>query len=314
MINVVDSNKQYFYYINYKDNQKDLCELEMKAIFGFIPDNKLFVTTIVIDPSRSVFIKYRIEVNYQENSLESLESKVLSDQLYMDDYKIIYLKNDFDITYEERLNAMRKIGFAIEGKFSLANPKVELALTKINGSWILGYYKKNDNSWVNRKQKPHNYSFALDVWLAKALINIAVENNFTKKIVDPCCGIGTVLIEGYSIGANIKGYDINPTVVNQTKQNLKFFGFNANVECKNISDIDKYYDVAIIDLPYGKFIKSHSNNRNDVIKISRNISKRVIFISMTNINEIVRKYGFSVTNTCKLEKRSKFSRFITLCE
>ncbi|XMB86038.1 hypothetical protein RJG79_11645 [Mycoplasmatota bacterium WC44] len=305
---------RFLYFINYRDEQKEICELEMKSMFGETPTDKYIYSNQDIDPSRSIFIKWQLELNYQSDTLDKLEVLVQSDQLVMNNYKISYIKIDKDVDYDTRLKAMNKMGWSITGTFSLKNPDVEFGVARKNGKWLLGYYKKNDNSWITRKQKPHNYSFALDVWLAKTLINIAVGNDFSKTIVDPCCGIGTVLIEGRAMGVNIKGYDLNETVVKQTNQNLNFFGFNGDSECRDIKDIEEIYDVAIIDLPYGKFIKSHSENSPYIISNSKRISKIVIFVSMIDITRTVIDSGLSVISICTIEKRSGFSRYITICE
>ncbi len=303
----------YQYFLNYSDNLKDLCDLEMKSIFGFIPRNKFFTTSIYIDPSRSIFIKGCLAILYLENSLEDLERAIRNDQLFYEDYKIRFIKLDDDVKYEDRLKALRAIGFAIEGNFALHNPSIKLALTKINKKWIFGHYIKNDSTWIDRKQKPFNYSYALDNKIAKTLINIAIGNNFNLNVVDPCCGIGTVIIEGRYMGVDIKGFDVNQNVVNKCNKNLKFFGFNDNVKNKNILDITNLYDVAIVDLPYGKFSKTSLKEQTLIIKKTKQIARKAIIVSMDDMSELINACGFTIIEKCFVQKRDKFSRYITNC-
>ena len=42
------------------------------------------------------------------------------------------------------------------------------------------------------------FSNSLDIRLARTLINIAGENDQTKTMIDPCCGMGTVVLEATS--------------------------------------------------------------------------------------------------------------------
>lgn len=57
--------------------------------------------------------------------------------------------------------------------------------------------------------KPNTFSNSLDIRLARTLINIAGENDQTKTMIDPCCGMGTVVLEGLALGYSIKGFDIS---------------------------------------------------------------------------------------------------------
>lgn len=47
---------------------------------------------------------------------------------------------------------------------------------------------------------PIPFSNSLDIRLARTLINIAGENDISKTIIDPCCGMGTVVLEGLALG------------------------------------------------------------------------------------------------------------------
>jgi len=306
--------EEFLYFINYKKEHKDICELEMKSIFGKKPEGKYIYSSLKINPSRSVFLNWRLNLKYKSNTLNELVIDVEKDELLLEDYRINFLTIDSDVNYASRLDAMSKIGWCINGSFSLKSPKVELAVTKKDGVWLFGYYEKSDSSWLTRKQKPHNYSFALDVWLSKTLVNIAMENDLKKSLVDPCCGVGTVLIEALILGVNIKGYDFNQAIVNLANENIEFFGFNGNTICSDIKDINETYDVAIIDLPYGQFIKSHSDTALTVIQQSKKIANRIIFVSMIDITDLLNEYELQVIDKCTVMKRSKFSRFITICD
>ena len=50
---------------------------------------------------------------------------------------------------------------------------------------------------------------------------------------DPCCGIGTILVEALSMDINIVGRDINHFVVRS-----------------DIAGVERHYDVAILDMPF----------------------------------------------------------------
>jgi tRNA (guanine10-N2)-dimethyltransferase len=305
---------RYIYTINYTENLKELCELEIKSLFGYIPQNKFFITNRFIHPSRSIFIKNCIVTSHVASSLEALYQAIQNDTLFNNDYKIRFIKFDGNnVHYKERLEAIRKIGFAIEGDFALQNPKNEFGVTKIDELWFFGQFIKHEPTYLERKQKPFNYSYALDHQIARSLINIAVGNDNKLKVVDPCCGIGTVLIEGRELGVNIKGFDINPQVVDKCNRNLKYFGYNNDVEIKDIVDLNEFYDVAIVDLPYGKFSTTTLEEQNLIIEHARRIARKAIFISMDDISACLTSYGFTTTDRCIIKKREQFSRSVFVC-
>ena len=73
------------------------------------------------------------------------------------------------------------------------------------------------------------FSNSLDIRLARTLINIAGENDQTKTMIDPCCGMGTVVLEGLALGYSIKGFDISRDISWKARCNLNHFGFDGLV-------------------------------------------------------------------------------------
>src|SRR4051794_35243276 len=56
-----------------REDELSLCQLEMRAFFGIeAPSPNILKSSISIDPSRSPFIKERIEVIYQGDSLPEI--------------------------------------------------------------------------------------------------------------------------------------------------------------------------------------------------------------------------------------------------
>ena len=111
--------------------------------------------------------------------------------------------------------------------------------------------ESNESDWLSHNKKPFSYCNALKVNVSRALVNIAVGNNLTTRVIDPCCGIGTVLIEALSLGIDIKGYELNPYIGENAKRNLEYFGYEDIVTIDNMINIQDKFDVAIVDLPYG---------------------------------------------------------------
>ena len=266
MINTtIKLTQKYLYLISYRREYAELCAMEMRYIFGKISSSNYHLTNQLIDISRSAFVKGRITILYSGEFIDTIEKKMIEDNLSFDNYKIYFIEFD-EVPYQTRLKSMRTLGFTINGDFAIKDPDVEFILTKIDGIWIFGKLQSNPNKWLERRKKPYNYSLALDVKLAKAVVNIAINNNFDLKVIDPCCGIGTILIEGRTIGIDIIGYEINPLVKHHCNLNLKYFGFIPNVNKVDMLKTTRHFDVAIVDLPYGQNNNRRTNCPNKKIK------------------------------------------------
>lgn len=301
--------KKFCYFVNYKEIYKELYQLEIESILGFLPEQKYFFLDYYFDESKCSFVRGCLNLDFSSNSLEELVELVKAANLYIDSYKIEYIKVDKDVSYDQRLNAMRDLGFAIEGEFAITNPGTKLAVTKIDGVWYFGEYLRNNNEWMERVSKPIHYSIALETRLAHSLINIAASKE-DITIVDPCCGIGTILIEAKKMGVEIDGYDINRKVVWHANKNLKHYGLEPDAKASDISEIEKHYDVAIVDLPYGQFVKAHKDSQQHIIESAKKLADKVIFVCMENKDDYLLKQGFEIEGRCIVPKVNQFKRYI----
>lgn len=305
----------YFYTINYPVYEEELCKMEMKYLFSIIPNDKYFLTNRDIRPSRSPFIKDRIKIIYNEESLEDIIENIVKEKLSYEDFKISFIKlEDTDIDYKYRLNSIRELGLVITGEAKMHNPKVNLALTKLNGRWIFGEYERNDYEWHIHDKKPNSYSNSLGIRVARALVNLAVGEDLNQKLIDPGCGVGTVVIEGLSMGINAKGYEIRESIAEKARRNLEFFGYDKeNIKYGDMHDIKEHYDVAIIDLPYGLFTPVTLVEQKEIMKTARRIADKLIIVTFENMREDIRETGFEIVDSCVVSK-GNFKRYIDICK
>lgn len=312
-----DKNKisrKYFYSINYPTFEKELCRMEMRSLFNENPSEKYVFSDIYINISRSPFIKESISIVYEENSLEKIVDNIKEDKLSYDDFKVCYIKlENGDIDYKERLESVSKIGFVIIGESQMHNPKITLAITKVHGRWIFGKYKRNNYEWHIHDKKPYSYSNSLSLRVARALVNVGIKNNFDCKLIDPCCGVGTVVIEAISMGINVVGFEINRNIAENARRNLEFFGYKDVITNEDMNNIEGKYDVAIIDLPYGLFTPTTLDEQKAIIKTARRISKKLVIVTFENMDNLITEAGFNIIDKCCVSK-GKFKRYVSACE
>ncbi|MCW3807109.1 TRM11 family SAM-dependent methyltransferase [Plebeiibacterium marinum] len=295
----------------------ELCKLEARHVFNREEKNKLLFSDIKVEPSHSAFIKKRLDISLCSPSYDGLIEDIKEQQICMEGFKVEYLVLDGDTTsYEERLSKLRDIGYSIDGTPDYYNPAITYGLSYYNGEWYFGVLNKNNLDWNKHKNKPCSFSNSLNINLAKALVNISSKGNSGKKLIDACCGVGTVMLEACFAGYSIEGCDINWKSCVHTRKNLAFYSYKAEVYRSDIKDITASYDAAIVDLPYNLYSYSNDEITANIICSTARIAQRVVVVSTSDIKDIIHKAGLKISDFCTLEKegKSKFERKIWVCE
>ncbi|NLM34570.1 MAG: SAM-dependent methyltransferase [Clostridiales bacterium] len=304
----------FFYTINYPEFEKDLAQMELKYLFKKDIREKQFFSSFYIPTSRSAFLKECLQVMYTGNTVDELLEQIKDNNIAYEAFKVRYIKHEKDtLSHEERLLAIKAIGFTIEGEADIHKPQITLGVTNIDNQWLFGIYEKNNLDWQAHEQKPRSYSNALGVRTARSLVNIAASIQENCRIIDPCCGVGTVVIEGLALGLNIVGYEINPLIGNNAKRNLEFFGYKDVITIASMHDIKEVFDVAIVDMPYGLFSRTTLEAQRDIIRTTRRIARKALFVTLENMNEHIVSAGFTIIDQSQVCK-GKFKRYIVLAQ
>jgi tRNA G10 N-methylase Trm11 len=313
MQNIDQDENLCFYTVKYPTFEKELCNMEMRCLFNIVPEENFFFSKTYVAPFRSAFIKHCLQVMHTADSLEELAQLVLDKKIYYDDFKIRYVNiEDRSIPYEERRRIEYVIGYNVQGEADIHNPKTLLGVANVDGKWFLGMLEENEAEWQAHNIKPFSYSNALNVRVARALVNMAIGNNMSLSLIDPCCGIGTVVIEALSMGLDIKGYEINPFIAENAKKNLEFFGLKDVITNCSMHDTTEKFHAAIVDLPYGVFSPTTLEEQLGIISTTRKIADKAVFITFENMEEHFKATGFEVLDRCQTNK-GKFVRYITIC-
>lgn len=302
----------YIYTYSYPEDERSLCGLEMRAFFGKDSKSKVLESAVEIDPIRSPFINERIRVIYEGETLEALINEVKHLQLFEKTFKIIYVVNgDLSKTEKEgflqRRAVEKEIGLEVSGESDFDHPDRTFGVMHANDRWVFGDYAKSEPVWLKHQQKPHGYSVALNTRVARAVANIAVPNPNGIKAIDPCCGIGTVLVEARSMGIDIVGSDRNHLILDGVRENMAYFGLTGEVNLADIRDITAFYDVAIIDLPYNLCSVITPKEQLEMLQSARRFAKKIVVVTVEPIDEILIAAGFTITDRA-VARKGKFTR------
>lgn len=309
----------FIYTYTQHTDEHDLCMLEMRSFFGFDVTSTVLRSSIEIDPSRSAFMKERLDIMYEGNNLEEISQQVEQYNLGESTFRVINLNtSDLDTTkkigHPERRKIEREIGLRVNGTPDLVNPPTNtFGIVLLDGKWYYGKLVESESVWFLHQKKPHMYSTALSTRVARAVANIAVPHPEGVRAIDPCCGIGTVLVEALSMGINIVGRDINPRVVLGSRKNIAHFELEGTVEIGPIAEVVDDYDVAIIDMPYNLFTHITPEEQLEILKEARRFTKKVVVVTIETIDHMVKEAGFVITDRC-IAKKGHFIRQVLVCE
>lgn len=317
-MNRLTATGNYLYTYAYTNDEEALCQLEMRSFFGKDTTEKIIKSGVAINPSRSPFIKERIELFFEADTLQAIIEKSTEIDMGETTFKVIFLKinglsEQDQVDYSGKRDVERQIGSAITGEADVHNPEVTFGLIPFEGRWYFGRYLQSEPIWFKHMKKPREYSTALSTRVARAVANIAVPEPEGVKAIDPCCGIGTVLVEALSMGIDIVGRDINPLVVEGSRENIAHFGLSGDVNLGPIAEVEENYDVAIIDMPYNLYTHATPADQLAILKDAHPFTEKLLVVTIETMDHMIEEAGFIVTDRCTA-KKGMFLREILVCE
>ena len=311
------SCKKHLYLFDYHHTERELCRLESQYLFGEKVGEKLLLSDSTFEPSISAFIKKRLDIISISRDYESLLEMIEKASIAAAGFKVEYLVFAGDTTgYPERLNKLRDIGFRIEGIPDYHNPQSIYALCLYEGDWVFGKLIKDSFAWHKHKQKPHSYSNSISNSIAKALVNIAAQGKKELKLLDACCGVGTIMLEACYAGYQIEGCELNRKICDDARKNLAHFQYSAAVFRSDIGDLAFRYDAVIIDLPYNLLSDATDSDITHIIESTALLTDRMAIVSTADIAVAIDEAGFKVVDHCSVKKKGKrnFFRRVWVCE
>ena len=124
-------------------------------------------------------------------------------------------------------------------KLGLSSKKLELIIVEQAGRTYIGRSlgAQNITAYVNRDRKRPKRDARVGMLppkLAQILINLSRPAPFAPnqrfKLLDPFCGTGVVLQEAHLLGFRVVGSDLEPRMIDYTKQNLAWLDRDLNPE------------------------------------------------------------------------------------
>ena len=303
----------YIYTYACHEEERSLCRLELRTLFGIEPYGGFLQSLNGVDPSRSPFIKQQLRIMVEGDSVEEISRQVKAVNLQGATFKVVFLELGSGESYEEKRAVERLIGGCMLGQAEMRRPDRLFGITNVAGRWLFGECRTNQALWLRHARKPQNYSTALSTRVVRAVANIAVPQTIGVKAIDPCCGIGTVLIEALSMGIDIVGSDRNPLAVRGARVNLSHFGLPDVVRVADMRTLSGSYDAAILDLPYNLCSVISVAEQGEMLASARRLANRLVVVATESLDALIEHSGFTIVDRGEVRKGS-FVRQIVVCE
>ncbi len=320
-----DQTGPFFYRIAQPPGHHELARLEFRAMTGDtapprLPEDQRDEPTDVrrlawgrvgVDVARSAYVTECCRLLTRARTLKELLAESEKLGLRLERFRIRARKST-RIDAPGSQDIEHAIADTISGSPDLSRPAVELVAWGLESGWLLGeLVSRTSKGWVGHEQRPFQYSCALPPRIARALVNlVAVPGD---RIIDPCCGSGTVLIEAGYAGVEPFGWEISQNVAEQAAVNVCHHGQAAWLTVGDGRKARGYWDGAVLDLPYGIGNEREEENCRGLIEHALEVAELIAIVTVGELDEFLTKRGATVLGTATVAK-SKLQRRVYWAE
>lgn len=301
----------YIYRYTCEKHNQELIKYEMNCIFGSEIDESFIFSNLELNPNRSYFINYRIDILTKAKVIENLVAEIGNLKLDYEAFKIEFIDVTRDVMeYRLRIDYCKQIADLIDGYGQMKNPRIRFVVTNVKGQWYFGKLVKNDRSFMRLQSKPNTYSHSMSCELSRTVVNIACGQD-QPKLIDPCCGVGTVICEALDLDYNIYGTELNWLVFDKCRANLKALNMPQVIKRQDMHDITGSYDVSILDIPYGLMSKTSEALQAELISKCYQISNKLVLIANEESEHLIAHSKWIVMKKIEVPKSNyKFTRYV----
>ena len=246
----------YFALLSYntygKTSERDIALAEGRALLAATELDERIMGAARPAPIRhAAYVSTLAQTLAAAKTLDGLCAQLAGRQVSATDFRIIVRKIPHALPGIAPAPVLQAtVARHIRGKPRLDAPAERFLLAATQrGFWLGKIVAESEDRWQRHRVRPMPYIRALPTRVARATIALVARPG--DRIVDPCCGSGTFLVEAADMGIQAEGFDIAPKMVSASNVNLQHFGFAAVARLGDARRLTGRWDAVVADPPYG---------------------------------------------------------------
>ena len=296
-----------------RDPRNELVRLECEALTGGVPDKFGVARCERVEAIRSAcYVRIGLRTIVEAGSLEELVELTRSADFDSIRFRV-ELKRLTRTVQVDRWDAMRLVADAIPDHPDMIDPIHRFMILVREGWWTLGeVLSERLHDYRKHDRKPWRTSSSLPSQLARAIVNVVAHR--TNCLADPCCGVGSVLLEACALGIRAFGSDYNRRMVGMSRENLAFFDYDAQVSVEDARDWRHTADAIVTDLPYGQKLAMSETDARLIMERSIQAAPVAVFVAGSNVSDWLSDAGYGDVSIFRVPKQTGFTRYVHLAE
>lgn len=259
-----------------------------------------------VDVARSAYIAECVHVLTEADTLDEMLAATGRLGLRRERFRIRVHKSGYEAPVSSNEIA-RTIADLIDGAPDLSRPVTEFVVFGSPRRWLLGEsVSRGLNAWHGHEQRPFQYSSALPPRVARAMVNLVALPG--DRLIDPCCGVATVLVEAAEMGVEPFGWEINRPVAEHAAANLCHHTQQAWLTIGDGRDARGRWDGAVLDLPYGHAAVRVQSECLELVEHALKVAQLAAIVTVDDLRDFLEGLGAAVLGVAELPKNNLVRR------
>jgi len=302
----------HFCLLSATDPEQDLALAELRALAGVEGAGRVLCTPRAVNVERAAYVVACAELLAAGPSPAALAEQLATRGLAFERFRITCVgvpPRPVMDGHAAIVEAARYLG----GSVDLEQPLTELLLVGSEAEWYLGrVVSRASKSYRQHDRKPYVFSSSLPARIARAMVNLVAAPGDT--VIDPCCGVGSILLEAWSAGMRAVGADLNRKLVGMTQANLRHFGRPPWVCVADAAASWARGDAVVTDFPYGRQSARRAGLYERLLAAFPSYAPRLAVVTAEDIEQPLAASGYEVLRVVRVAKSEGFARCVHLAK
>jgi tRNA G10 N-methylase Trm11 len=297
-----------------RERGNELVAAECFALTGAHPrPDGLALCDEILGVERSAYLRLGGHVLARASSLDALIAEIRRMGFRFDAFRIEHVGLDGAPSGSSRERTIAVAEALTDSYPNLNDPKTRLAVVVSANAFLFGEIRvEPDRSYEQHDAKPYTTSSSLPSRLSRALVNLVAKPG--AVVLDPCCGVGSLLLEVVAVGATAVGCDWNVRMVGMSRANLAHFGYEGTVHRADARTWTTPVDAVVTDLPYGRNTVAPEEVVRGILAAVARVAPRAVFVAFSDIRPWMENAGFRDVNVYDVPKHTGFVRRVHVGE